>query len=141
MGNSSIPIIKEIPMPTHTVSDDILLSSQAEEYFNRADRRTRAGLRTALELLGLPLPDYAKRRLPGPRAGQGVLAAYHAEHGKPRTYELPARRPPLPSSNARRRTLPFASYIPKAATPPPSPGWPLSIAVSGMMTAAPWNWP
>jgi hypothetical protein len=80
-------------MATYTVTDDILLSAQAEDYFRRADRRVMIGLRAALEIFGIPLPEYAKRTPPGRKAGKAVLAAYHAERGRPRAYELPARRP------------------------------------------------
>lgn len=72
-------------MALHTVSDDVITSAQAAEYFQRADRRVMIGLRAALELLGLPLPDYAKRKPAGPRSqsAKGVAARYAADHGQP----------------------------------------------------------
>jgi hypothetical protein len=78
---------------TFTVTDSIIHSSQAEAYFTRADRRVMIGLRTTLEMLQLPVPDYAKRRKPGRTPAKAALAAYAADNPPPRRLVVPARKP------------------------------------------------
>jgi hypothetical protein len=51
------------------------------------------GLRAALEMLRLPVPDYAQRRKPGPTPAKSVLAAFAADNPQPRSFELPKRKP------------------------------------------------
>jgi hypothetical protein len=68
-------------MAVFTVTDDIFRTPQAQDYFNRADRRVMIGLRAALELLGIPVPDYAVRKPPGRPPAEALAAAYDADHG------------------------------------------------------------
>lgn len=84
-------------MATFTVTDDIINSEQAEAYFIRADRRVMIGLRAALELLGLPTPEYARRRKTGPTPAKAAMAAYHADNPQRRPMVLAARRPNAPA--------------------------------------------
>ncbi|MBL8553263.1 MAG: hypothetical protein JNL41_03215 [Phenylobacterium sp.] len=44
------------------------------------------GLRATLELLGLPLPDYAQRKPPGPRTASAkvIAAMYAADNRQPK---------------------------------------------------------
>lgn len=71
-------------MAARTVNDDILTSPAAIDYFARADRRVLIGLRAALEMLGLPVPEYAERKPMGRPPGKAINQAYRAEHpGEP----------------------------------------------------------
>jgi len=67
-------------MATFTVSDDALNSSAAKAYFTGTDRRITIGLRIALETLGLPVPDYARRKSPGPTPAKAIKMAFEADH-------------------------------------------------------------
>ena len=81
-------------MTTYTVNDDLLTSAQAEAYFEDGDRRIKLGMRACLELLRIPLPEYAKRKPTGPKTKSAALvaAAYAADHGRViKPYE--ARKP------------------------------------------------
>ena len=80
-------------MATYTVADDVLCSEQAASYFQRADRRVLIGLRACLELLNIPVPEYAKRKPPGRPPSQAVAVAYQADHGRPLNYTLAPRKP------------------------------------------------
>lgn len=75
-----------IPMPDCRV----LYSPAAESYFTRADRRVMIGLRATLEMVGLPLPDYALRRERGRSPASRVADAFKADHptGLPTTLAL-----------------------------------------------------
>ncbi len=68
-------------MATYTVNDDIVASAAARDYFIHADRRVMIGLRAALEMLRIPLPEYATRKPPGPAPSRAVAAAYQADQG------------------------------------------------------------
>jgi hypothetical protein len=68
-------------------------SPQAEAYFARADRRVMIGLRATLEMLGIPIPDYAHRRKPGPTPASAALAAFAADNPTLRSTVLAERRP------------------------------------------------
>lgn len=71
-------------MAVHTVNADILTSPAATEYFSRADRRVMIGLRAALEMLGIPVPEYALRKPMGRPPAKAVSDAYRADHpGEP----------------------------------------------------------
>lgn len=83
-------------MATFTVTDDIINSYQAERYFMRADRRVMIGLRAALEMLGVPVPDYALRRKPGQTPAKVVLAAFRADHPEPPSTTLAPRKANAP---------------------------------------------
>lgn len=52
-------------MPTLTVTTDLIESQQAATYFTNADRRVMIGLRATLEMLRLPVPEYARRKTTG----------------------------------------------------------------------------
>lgn len=80
-------------MAVFTINDDIITSEAAKGYFCQADRRVMIGLRAALEMLGIPVPDYAKRRQPGLPPSRSVQAAYRADHRKPRNYTTAPRKP------------------------------------------------
>lgn len=80
-------------MTTRTIDDAVLHSSSAEKYLLRADRRVMIGLRAVLEMLSIPLPDYAIRRPPGPTPGKAVAAAFNADHPTRRLYPLAPRKP------------------------------------------------
>lgn len=80
-------------MPTFTVNDDLISSLHAERYFLGADRRVMMGLRTALEMLSLPVPDYAKRRKPGATPAKATLAAYNQDNPAPRFLTAAERKP------------------------------------------------
>jgi hypothetical protein len=79
-------------MPPVQVIPDILHSPQARAYFLRADRRVMIGLRATLEMLGLDVPDYALRRMPGRTPAKATLAAYAADYPTPRPMELAERK-------------------------------------------------
>lgn len=80
-------------MAIYTVTDDVLNSDKAEEYFTRADHRIMTGLRATLEILGIPVPTYAIRRKPGRTPAKDVAAAYAADCPAPRNMTLPERKP------------------------------------------------
>lgn len=80
-------------MATYNVSDDVLNSAAAQQYFSRADRRIIIGLRYTLEMLGLPVPDYAHRRPRQPSPARAVLTAYRADNPEPRATTLAPRKP------------------------------------------------
>jgi len=79
-------------MATHSITDDILNSLAAETYFTRADSRIMIGLRATVELLGLPTPEYAKRRKPGPTPAKRVATAFQADNPVARPTALQPRR-------------------------------------------------
>jgi hypothetical protein len=80
-------------MAVLTVSTDTLESERAAEYFTRADRRVMIGLRAALEILGLPVPAYAVRHVPGRTPARDVTAAYAADNPTPFSTVLAERKP------------------------------------------------
>jgi hypothetical protein len=63
-----------------TVNTDILHSPSAKEYFTRADGRIMAGLRLTLEMLGIGLPDYARRKPAGRPPSKAINAAFGRDH-------------------------------------------------------------
>jgi hypothetical protein len=69
-------------MAVFTVSDDIINSKQAAEYFTTADRRVMIGVRATLEMLAIPVPEYAKRKPPGPTPARAVATAFAADYGE-----------------------------------------------------------
>ena len=85
-------------MASFTVTIDIINSPQAQDYFTRADRRVMIGLRATLELLKLPVPDYALRRKPGRTPAKDVAAACAAGMSAPRPMTLPKRKPSASSA-------------------------------------------
>jgi hypothetical protein len=87
-------------VPTYTVTDDLLNSEAAANYFTRADRRIMIGLRLTLEHLEMPVPEWAKRQPPGPRAGKGLVAALAADHPSERRNITSYTRRPNASPDA-----------------------------------------
>lgn len=86
-------------------ADDCKINSEeAAAYFARpsTDRRVLLGFRLALELLGIPLPDYAKRKEAGRHnaARVALATAYDADHGRKGKRKLP---PPLTQEQINHR--------------------------------------
>jgi hypothetical protein len=67
-------------LATFTITDDVLNSASSAEYFETADRRTLIGLRYTLEILGIPLPQYALRRPPGRTPARDVMRAFATDY-------------------------------------------------------------
>lgn len=89
-------ISKRLELMTNTtiqVDYSVIYSPEAQGYFARADRRVTIGLRAALELLGIPVPDYAVRRKPGRTPARDVLAAFSADYPKPPMTRIAPRKP------------------------------------------------
>jgi hypothetical protein len=63
------------------VNTDILNSQHAKEYYARADRRIMVGLRVALEMLGIPVPEYARRKPVGRPPSKALATAFNADQG------------------------------------------------------------
>ncbi len=82
-----------------TIDLGALHSAHAERYFTRADRRVMIGLRATLELLGLPVPDYARRKFPQASPATQVMRAYRADYPEPRRMELAPRKPNAAAPN------------------------------------------
>jgi hypothetical protein len=81
-------------MTAYSVNDDVFKTPAAHAYFGRADARFMCGVRAALELLGVPLPDYAKRKPAGRPPGSKSLAkALDADLGV--TPTKPITLPPM----------------------------------------------
>lgn len=63
------------------VDTSVLSTDYAETYFTeRADRRIMIGLRATLEMLGIPLPEWAERKPTGRKPGRSIAAAYRADN-------------------------------------------------------------
>ena len=63
------------------VDTSVLNTDYAEAYFTeRADRRIMIGLRATLEMLGIPLPEWAERKPTGRKPGRAIMAAYRADN-------------------------------------------------------------
>ena len=58
----------------------VLYGPGAEAYFTKSDPRIRCGCRATLEALGIPLPDWAKRKPTGPKPGRAIAAAFRADN-------------------------------------------------------------
>lgn len=80
-------------MATTLVTTDIIESQQAQDYFNKADRRVMIGLRATLEMLNIPIPSYAHRGYSGPTPAKATLAAFNADNPALRSMLLPDRKP------------------------------------------------
>jgi hypothetical protein len=96
-------------MATYTVSDDALTSAQAEAYFSRADHRALMGLRATVEILGIPVPDYAVRRKPGRTPAKDVMRAYRADNPAPRSHTLAPRKPNADPATIAARKAPVGT--------------------------------
>jgi len=63
------------------VDTSVLSTDYAETYFTeRADRRIMIGLRATLEMLCIPLPEWAERKPTGRKPGRSIAAAYRADN-------------------------------------------------------------
>ena len=80
-------------MATFTVTDTILNSEAAQGYFARADKRAMMGLRATCEILGIPVPEYARRQKPGRTPAGDVMRAFAADNPPPRRTALAPRKP------------------------------------------------
>lgn len=78
-------------MNTLIVTPDVLNSPHAQEYFTSADRRVMIGLRACLEILDIPVPEYAKRKMPGVSPAKAALAAYYGDNPAQRSNVIAAR--------------------------------------------------
>ena len=67
-------------MATTLVTTEIIESQQAQNYFTKADRRVMIGLRATLEMLNIPIPDYAHRGYSGPTPAKVTIAAFNADN-------------------------------------------------------------
>ena len=56
------------------------------EHISKVDSRITGGFRLALEVLGIPLPEYAKRKPAGRPSIAKLMAAADADTGTIRTY-------------------------------------------------------
>lgn len=63
-----------------TIDTNVLDTTEASDYFTKADHRILCGCRATLEMLGIPLPEWAQRKPSGPKPGQTIMAAYRAEN-------------------------------------------------------------
>jgi len=71
---------------SHFISVDTskLYGAGLAEGFSNSDKRIQAGFRGALELLGVPLPDYAQRKAPGPKTNLlREIAVINGEQHRP----------------------------------------------------------
>lgn len=73
-----------------TVNDELLNSQAAKDYFSRADSRVMIGVRAVLEMLSIPVPEYAKRKPTGRPPSRAVTAAFKVDHPGEHTRSRPA---------------------------------------------------
>jgi hypothetical protein len=69
-----------------TVDLSRLDDPRVAEHISRVDSRITSGFRLALEVLGIPLPEYAKRKPAGRPSIAKLMAAADADSGTIRTY-------------------------------------------------------
>ncbi len=63
-----------------------LNAPQLAAYFATADRRIASGFRIALQVLGIPVPEYAERKPSGPRSIASLMADLDRDTGTIATY-------------------------------------------------------
>ena len=63
-----------------TVDTGVFDTPPATDYFSKADHRILCGCRATLEMLDIPLPDWAQRKPTGPKPGRAIIAAYRADN-------------------------------------------------------------
>ena len=66
-------------MATYTVTDDKISSPQAAAHLGY-DARVMTGVRNTLEILGIPLPEWVKRKPPGRPPSRTILQALAADN-------------------------------------------------------------
>ena len=71
------------PVP---VDLDRLTDPRVIAHIERVDSRIRGGFRLALDVLGIPLPEYAKCKPAGRPSIAKLMAAADADSGTKRTY-------------------------------------------------------
>jgi len=81
-------------MASIAVNISVLNSSEAERYFTKSEHRM-ACFRGTLELLGIPLPNWAERKPSGRKPSIAVARAYETDNPTPRFGggTLPPRKP------------------------------------------------
>jgi hypothetical protein len=67
-------------MTTITIDTRVFDLPEAEAYFSKADHRILCGCRATLEMLGIPLPEWAMRKPTGPKPGKAIMAAFRADN-------------------------------------------------------------
>lgn len=67
-------------MATYTVTDDVIRSEEAAKHFSTADRRVLIGIRAALEILDVPVPDWARRKPTGRMPSRVIKSAHAADN-------------------------------------------------------------
>ncbi|MFE9084939.1 hypothetical protein ACQKKG_07950 [Brevundimonas sp. NPDC003935] len=92
-------------MTIRTIDDGVLNSPEAEAYFTtKADRRVLIGFRAALEMLAIPLPEYARRKETGRPTTTKLIARQYAEDNpQPRTGDTLSRRSASTGLSAQQR--------------------------------------
>ncbi|MDF2604970.1 hypothetical protein [Sphingomonas sp.] len=65
---------------------DRLRDPRVAAHVEQVDSRIRGGFRLALDVLGIPLPDYAERKPAGRPSIAKLMAAADADSGNPNTY-------------------------------------------------------
>lgn len=95
-----------------TIDTGVFDTPEAEAYFTKADHRILCGCRATLEMLGIPLPEWAMRKPTGPKPGNRIAAAYRADN--PET---------LHQATMRKVT----SHAARLPAKPESPAAPLSL--------------
>lgn len=98
-------------MAEFTVSDDILHSQGAKDYFARADARIMIGLRVALEMLGLDIPEYARRKPAGRPPSRGINAAFNQDQGTQRPKPVVSTQADRDAYLAGRKLAKFQARI------------------------------
>jgi hypothetical protein len=68
-------------MTNHTVDLARIDNDRVAVHLAAADRRVTIGVRLALEILGIPLPDFVRRKRPGPPSRAELMAAADADSG------------------------------------------------------------
>lgn len=71
------------PVP---VNIDRLSDPRVAAHVEEADGRVRGGFRLALDVLGIPLPEYAKCKPAGRPSIAKLMAALDGDTGNPNTY-------------------------------------------------------
>ena len=63
-----------------TIDTGVFDTPEATDYFTKADHRILCGCRATLEMLGIPLPEWAQRKPTGPKPGKAIMSAYRADN-------------------------------------------------------------
>ncbi|MCC4295385.1 hypothetical protein [Brevundimonas aurantiaca] len=106
-------------MTIRTIDDGVLNSPEAEAYFTtKADRRVLIGFRAALEMLAIPLPEYARRKETGRPTTTKLIARQYAEDNpQPRTGDTRSPRSASTGLSAQQRRAQPARLAQSRAAP------------------------